>query len=456
MAQNDQKIQQGKYNRFRLKYFPLLWFLAAAEEDILLLCPAVEQDKQAGIGLAILCTSIAACISCYYAIQSLFGTWYTALPLSLFWGMIILNLDRFMVVSMRKPRQKKPLKEVMVIIPRILLALFIALLISKPLEVRIFLHQIEGAEISFKEGQENKALASRSSHVEAAKKELSAFDAALDSARAVSNNPDLDPVYHQTRLLFQSALGAAARADERLAQLRARLAALALDDTRIEGLTAEIGGARARSREAHGNCNDLEKRVRLRAIAYSQEQAVIVRGMESRDSAISKNVQAKEALLARKADTVGIKMSIASQDILGQLRILDNLKKDDSSIAGADLLITSLFFLLELAPLLIKMGSSRGKYDTLICIAEQQALDEEGAAMEESKTGRIIREDAAARSNGEAAELDLALKKQVNGEILNAQAALARNIVAAWEQQENDELDRDPAGYLKGKITTGN
>ena len=118
----------------RLSFF---WFLAAADDELLRKCPDTEQYKQASIGAAILLTTIAAGLSGYFAFDLLLDNW-TAIPIAIFWSLIIFNLDRFMVGSIRKEEGRSKWQELLIASPRILLATFIALLISRPIEVKIF------------------------------------------------------------------------------------------------------------------------------------------------------------------------------------------------------------------------------------------------------------------------------------------------------------------------------
>src|SRR5688572_16435460 len=133
MNLNHQPKRVSGNNRVRMAIYPFFWFVAAADEKLLKKCPVAEQDKQAGIGITIVCTAIAAFLSCYYAISTLFENLYTNILLALFWMLIIFNLDRIMVGSMRKHKNKDVWREIKVATPRIILAVFIAVLISKPL-----------------------------------------------------------------------------------------------------------------------------------------------------------------------------------------------------------------------------------------------------------------------------------------------------------------------------------
>ncbi|QEM09041.1 DUF4407 domain-containing protein [Mucilaginibacter rubeus] len=454
MPHPDQTPPKNRFIHFRKKYFPFLWFIAAADEGLLLHCPIPEQDKQAGIGVAILCTSIAACISSYYAIHSLFGTWTTALPLALFWGLIILNLDRFMVVSMRKTRENNWLQNIWVVSPRIVLALFIAVLISKPLEVRIFLNQIEAATTAHNEILQNKALIDRSQLVDKVKGEAKDSNTALENAIRESRNRYLDPVYTDLDKSYKESLAQAEGLRQQKIRLQSRLSITPEEAPGRPGLEAAIGRVRRTLENQNNNSRSLKQQRDDRGAEYDKKQSIIVNRLQENNIRLLGTAQSQEDSLNHKKNILAQKVDIASKDILGQLSVLDDLKEHNPGMAAANLLITTLFFLLELAPVLVKMGSHRGKYDTLLSILEQQALDEEEAAIEESRQGKIVRANAAVRNTGKAAELDSELKEQVKGEILTAQAALAKKIVVAWQQQEEEALKRNPSGYLEHKITT--
>ena len=58
----------------------------------------------------------------------------------IFWGGLVFNLDRFLVSTMKKSKGR--LKEVIQIFPRLLLAIFLAIVISKPLELKIFEQEV--------------------------------------------------------------------------------------------------------------------------------------------------------------------------------------------------------------------------------------------------------------------------------------------------------------------------
>ena len=121
-----------------LKNFFLL--CSGADTDILNTCPKSEQTKYAGIGATVFFTAVMAFIAAGYALYTVFDNYYTAIFFGLVWGLLIFNLDRFIVSTIKKRNNKW--KEVLQAIPRIILAVIIAVVISKPLEIKIFEKEI--------------------------------------------------------------------------------------------------------------------------------------------------------------------------------------------------------------------------------------------------------------------------------------------------------------------------
>src|SRR5690606_14236365 len=99
-----------------------------------------ESNKYVGIGGAVLFTGILAAVSAAYALYTIFESIGTAMLFALLWGLLIFNLDRFIVSSMRK--RNSVWSEWKLAIPRIALAVLLALVISKPLELKIFEKEI--------------------------------------------------------------------------------------------------------------------------------------------------------------------------------------------------------------------------------------------------------------------------------------------------------------------------
>lgn len=121
----------------KAKYF--FWLCSGANHPLLEKCPT-EGSKYVGIGGTIFFTGIFAALSGAYALFTVFENYWTATLFGIIWGLMIFNLDRYIVSSMRK--QGNALKEFYTALPRIILAVLISIVIAKPLELKIFEKEI--------------------------------------------------------------------------------------------------------------------------------------------------------------------------------------------------------------------------------------------------------------------------------------------------------------------------
>ena len=121
-----------------LKQFFIL--CSGADNEILEGCSQGEQTKYAGIGATVFFTAVMAFIASAYALFTVFDSVYPALLFGLVWSLLIFNLDRFIVSTIRK--RDKFGSEFLQATPRIILAIIIAIVISKPLEIKIFEKEI--------------------------------------------------------------------------------------------------------------------------------------------------------------------------------------------------------------------------------------------------------------------------------------------------------------------------
>ncbi|GEQ84506.1 hypothetical protein ULMS_00140 [Patiriisocius marinistellae] len=115
-------------------------FCSGADTDILKDCSAGENTKYAGIGATVFFTAVMAAIAGSFALYTVFDSVFTAIFFGLIWGLLIFNLDRFIVSTIKK--RDNFFDELIQASPRIILALIIAIVISKPLEMKIFEKEI--------------------------------------------------------------------------------------------------------------------------------------------------------------------------------------------------------------------------------------------------------------------------------------------------------------------------
>ncbi len=116
-------------------------YCSGADTDVLATCSNGERNKYAGIGATVFFTAVMAFIASGYALYTVFDNVYAAIFFGFLWGLLIFNLDRYIVSTIKKRDSFK--SELLQAAPRIVLAIIIAVVISKPLELKIFEKEID-------------------------------------------------------------------------------------------------------------------------------------------------------------------------------------------------------------------------------------------------------------------------------------------------------------------------
>lgn len=161
----DQLRKEGQQKAKGWKYWvnpvnllkELTWMCAGADRPLLRMCP-VDHSKYVGIGTVILFTALMAWFSSLIAMQLVFDIdvpegadfWtsvklnWPAIAFATFWAAFIFCLDRFITNTMYSDGKVSiSRQEFFSGLPRIVIAIFLGIIISAPLELMIFEKEID-------------------------------------------------------------------------------------------------------------------------------------------------------------------------------------------------------------------------------------------------------------------------------------------------------------------------
>ncbi|HTJ52849.1 MAG TPA: DUF4407 domain-containing protein [Cyclobacteriaceae bacterium] len=304
----------------KLKLF--FWYCSGANIDLLKKCPT-ESSKYVGIGATIFFTGIFASLAAGYALYTVFDNIWAAIGLGLIWGLMIFNLDRYIVSSMRKDGNRS--REFAAALPRLVLALLISLIIAKPLEMKIFEKEIQ-SELVIMEQQ---------------------IITAQESEIKQRFQPDQEKTKTEIASLKQEVATKTATRDElnRIAQQEA-------DGT---------GGSKKRNAgpiykikkaDADRANHELEELIKKTDALINQKLLSIANRDSSQTSETS-------ALTRQKIDGPAARMEALSR-----------LTTQHDAIWWANWFVILLFIAVETAPVFIKLISNQGPYDHLLKITE--------------------------------------------------------------------------------------
>src|SRR6201996_8355743 len=134
------------------------WFCSGAHIGTLKKYP-LEHNKYVGIGATIFFTALFASLSGGYAMYFVFAgnplARVFAVIFGLIWGTAIFNMDRYIVSSIDKSGTTN--QQILQASPRILLAIMIGVVISRPIELKIFDKEIRNKlKTAYLKGQHRK------------------------------------------------------------------------------------------------------------------------------------------------------------------------------------------------------------------------------------------------------------------------------------------------------------
>jgi hypothetical protein len=311
------------------KIVSFFWFCSGADTDILKKCPS-ETAKYTGIGATVFFTGVFAFLSAAYALYTVFDNIFSAAIFGIVWGLMIFNLDRFIVSSMRKEGRFS--REFAMAIPRLVLAVLISVVIARPLELKIFEKEIAPDLVLME--QEKYALQEEQL--------MARFVPYQDSVRA------------QIAELKKEILDKAAKRDELL-----RIAREEADGT---------GGSRRR------NLGPIYKVKKADADRAEVELSELTSQNHQR-------VASLEALLSANVNTMNVELKSLERTRLNgpaaRMEALDRITQDSTAVFWAHVFILLLFIAIETAPVFVKLISPKGPYDNLLRIAEHGFIVEE-------------------------------------------------------------------------------
>ena len=283
-----------------------------------------EWNKFAGIGGIVLFTAIFATLSAGYAMFTVFDDLWVSAGFGLLWGLMIFNLDRYIVSSIKKTGTWW--NQILMAIPRLILATFLGIIISKPLELKIFekevnkqLNTIIQRNKTQLQAEMNGRILQQSGPFETEKKQIAAkianYQKSYDSA-AVELEKEI--------LGKQSGL--------------------------TSGKVGFGSNAKRKSELKEQRRQDLEN--------YQKQIAPRLEYLDKEISKVYTNIETER----NKTETFEDKFN----GFAARLQALDELGKNSAIIGLAASFIMGLFICLEISPVLVKLISSVGPYDYLL------------------------------------------------------------------------------------------
>lgn len=381
----------GLFNEF-------FWICSGANRKILRQCPT-EYSKYFGIGGTIFFTAAMAMLSGGYAFYTIFNSTPIAILFGIFWGLLIFNLDRFIVNTMYSDgKYTISWGELAAGTPRLIIAIFLGIVISTPLEMKIFEDRINSQLVEDNIQRTNSAIEAGDKGIE----------------KLTQRRDQLEYEYKSLSEDFRKAS----------------------EELKNEGEGSALSGKSGHGpiyRDKEKYYNDAKSALDKWKADYSKELENIKQQIETNQDKTKENIERGNK----------------DNGFCARYEAFSTIKKEVPSARIVSIFIMLMFIIIEIAPTFFKMMIASGPYDEL--------LREE---MENKKAQSILRvsqmnDDAntqiqiAIAKNKERLEAEIAANKVVLSKIAAAQAELLDTAIEEWRKAELAKIKENPSLYIK-------
>lgn len=447
MAENGKQYENnernvGWYNNF-------LWWCAGVNRDVLRQCPT-EWAKYAGMGGTIFSTACMAALSGGYAISTVFDNTIVAILFGLFWGFVIIfNLDRLIVNTMYSDGKVTiSWKEFFSGLPRIIIALFLGIVISTPLELKIYEKSIN-TEIKTLKGKKLKELLadneSKLEELNVRKDQILSRDvvdlAASGAGEAYNaNNKELSKIqaeYNQLQAKISNYVTQRRHVSQienptTYNDLSAKIHKLSIQRNSLRPQIVQLQA------EIAGNNKDY-------MLAVSQNSTQKKQDLET----IDKNISELRAKIDNAEKEYKPELDDEFDGFQGRMMAFDSMRPRFSPTWWASLCISLLFIIIECAPTFMRMMVADGSYEKLL-EAEQHKIKVFADKRISDINDEINTEvQISVQKNKERLEAEILANKELMEKIAKTQAELLQTAIDKWREEELAKINENPSAYIK-------
>lgn len=489
-----------------------LWWCAGVDVEIIKQCPH-EWSKYASMGATILFTGILAMLSGGYAMYTVFrdGTLneldINALKYScvfgILWGLVIFNLDRYIITTFKKSNSDigivRVFSDLLHASPRIVLAVIIAITISKPIELKIFENRLTQQILENEQEAMNR---NKETYIDIYNIEQQRIDTANTKAEGrrlkmeKQNKPQSIVQLERDLEQINKEISEEEKKEEQAKKERRKIwnnkdnFNLQLDTLNNLVWKQEIKYLKLNSyivyqtygKQKKDANNEIKKlkvnKENLKQKIKEEQQkhnAIYDNLIAQNDSTLDSKTQnlnddqENARTMKAKADSIA---SIAYRNnFVTQLEALGDLKraqfkeKDDEFIkqekeddarnfALISWAITLLFLCVELAPMLTKLITSRGSYDDIMDARENEVK------YECLKRQKQVKQEFewVIKSNDAEKEIhyqeSVVMNQKLMSKIAETQLGLLDVAIEEWRKEELEKIKANPSQYVKSNTNS--
>jgi hypothetical protein len=436
-----------------------MWSCAGVNKKVLRQCPS-DYAKYAGIGGTILFTALMACFSGGYALSFVFGEWWIGLVFGIFWGLLIFNLDRFIVNTMYSDGKVTiGWQEFKSGLPRIIMAIFLGIVISYPLELKIFDDEIQVKIEELKEERLRQYIAVDQQRVDSLEQVLSHLretPVSIYDVDITGGNQQLNNLMSRQKDL-QNKID---QENSAIANLDREIKALKRNNNEKNNaaISKKINAKTGHQSSRNGYQAELKNVQAEMAVISPQVQELIRKKTSDRESNI-KTLQSDIATLKTKIANADKEYNkVLDKNFNGfQAQMLAFSEMKDTRAEGdlvsstqiASWLIMILFIIIETAPTFFKMMMEDGPYDDLLRAEKHRVnvLSQKRISDVNDEVSTSVK--ISTMKNQKRLEAETLANEDILKRIAEVQAELLQKSIDAWREEELRKIAENPTAYIK-------
>ena len=466
---NDELAESGgRINEF-------FWLCSGVNRKILRQCPT-EYAKYAGMGGTIFFTACMAALSGGYAISTVFESTIIAILFGIFWGMLIFNLDRLIVNTMYSDGKVTiSWQELVSGLPRIIMAIFLGIVISTPLELKIFedaidiqIEQDKDRLLQEKIGETIQKRDSTSQKRDEIMNGVAMFDTQITTSSTETNSLLSDINDLQTKLTGEN--NKIRGYDQQIAPLQRQINSMSSDNPQYQSMLGKIGGLRGKRASSVAQRNALAAAIRGKQGNLAASDATLKTLMSNKQT----ETQRESERLRQEVDSLNSiineskvrhkdwtedeikakgsfrdKLDVQYKGFQARMNAFSELKEESSATAISSLFIMLLFIIVETAPTFLRMMVADGSYEKLLD-AEKHRIEVLSTKKKSDLNDEINTEvQISTEKNRQRLEAEVLANKELMEKIAKTQAELLNTAIEKWREEELAKINEDPSHYIK-------
>ncbi len=402
------------------KFARIFYWASGADYNVLKQVPT-EKNKYFGIGGTVVFTALMATFAGGYAFFTAFKSVTASVFFGLFWGALIFNLDRYIVTTFGSGDGKKTIsrQELFEAAPRLLMAVVLGIVISTPLELKLFEKEINA--------------------------KINTEIAKVTSGIIIEgeNNPIILRLQNEKNDLLININNR-----NQIINEKKEFWNKATKDKNDEWNLGKFSGKKGKG----GYWAYLKKVADDAEREYTKIKEEDYPKLNQRDydkiEIIDNKIQNQETEIVSDIEE---RKTIQEQNdgLLARLRAMDELTSENKSLFVAKWLVTFLFILIEIAPILFKMMTERGPYDDIIDRVKHEVKVNQ--MLLQSNLNQEI--NTAVKIHSDKTEQKLSAELLANKELLNsiatAQSEIAKIAIEQWKKEQMEKVKNDVSTMIK-------